>query len=226
MTASNKPTRPFDLIAFDWDGTLVDSLAHIVGALSYSINDLGLPKRTDAELRNIIGLGLEEALQALFPELPLEETLGLARRYRHHYGTTLAQKHETFPGVPAMLASLEQQGYLLAVATGKSRGGLKMSLDDTQIADRFVSTKTADETAGKPNPMMLNELLQEFAIAPERALMIGDTTYDLEMAQRAGVPAIGVTHGVHSVAELAAFEPLVLLDDVARLPEWLASYHR
>ena len=217
-------SRPFELIAFDWDGTLVDSLAHIVGALSYSIKDLGLPERSDAQLRNIIGLGLEDALQMLFPEQPLDETLNLAKRYRHHYGTTLAQTHRTFAGVSGMLADLEQQGYLLAVATGKSRGGLNISLKDTGIIQYFVTSKTADETAGKPNPLMLNEILQEFDLRPEQALMIGDTTYDLEMAQRAGVPSVGVSHGVHTVAELEPYSPLAILDDVATLPAWLSGY--
>lgn len=210
----------FDLIVFDWDGTLLDSAAAIVQAIQNAARDLALPTPSDAEARHVIGLGLGDALRHAVPSLTPERYGEMVERYRHHY---LSGDHELdlFAGVPALLADLSAAEYLLAVATGKSRLGLNRALQHSGLGPLFHATRCADECFSKPHPQMLEELLDELGVAPARALMIGDTTHDLQMAINAGVPAIGVAYGAHPVAQLDALSPLAVVHSIEELAAWL-----
>ncbi|UXH77589.1 HAD family hydrolase [Roseateles amylovorans] len=213
----------FDLIVFDWDGTLFDSTALIVNSMQAAAVDLGLEAPSRERASYVIGMGLIEALAYAMPGLPQERYPELGQRYRHHY---FASAHEVtlFEGVPAMLLSLKARHHWLAVATGKSRRGLDEALAAVDMTTLFDGTRTADETAGKPNPQMLLELMREFGAEPSRTLMIGDTTHDLQLARNAGCPAIAVTYGAHEHGPLLAFEPLLVAHDVATLQTWLLDH--
>ncbi|WP_333839311.1 HAD-IA family hydrolase [Pelomicrobium sp.] len=215
-------TRRFDLLVFDWDGTLVDSAAAIVASVQAACRDLGLPEPSEEAARYIIGLGLKEALTALVPELPASRHGELVERYRLHF---LARDHDIplFPGARETVEGLHARGYWLALATGKSRRGLARALGATGLAPYFHASRCADECFSKPHPAMLQELLEEFALAPQRALMIGDTVHDLQMARNAGVPALAVAYGAHPKQALMALEPLGCVESVAELNQWLAT---
>lgn len=212
--------RRFELLVFDWDGTLMDSAAAIVASIQASCRDLGLPVPERERAAHVIGLGLKDALTYAVPELPQADYGKLAERYRHHY---LARDPdiELFPGMREMLAELKQRGHLLAVATGKSRVGLDRVLEATQLKQYFDSTRCADETHSKPHPAMLQELMQELLVEPEATLMIGDTAHDLQMALSAGVPALAVSYGAHPRDSLAEFNPLACIDQPQDLASWL-----
>ncbi|RMG30447.1 MAG: HAD family hydrolase [Gammaproteobacteria bacterium] len=211
------------LIVFDWDGTLIDSRDLIVACMQAAIREVDLPPRTDAQVADIIGLGLREAVETLYPEVSAERRAAMIDRYRRHW---LARQHECrlFPGARETLERLHQAGFLLAVATGKSRAGLERSLQETGLARLFSSTRCADETASKPDPRMLHEILGELDVPASAAILVGDTEYDLEMARRAGVAALGVCYGVHEATRLSRHRPLAILDRITRLPDWLAEY--
>ena len=179
--------RRFDLIVFDWDGTLFDSTALIVRCIQEACRDIGAAVPTDGDAAYVIGLGLADALRHAVPDLPPERYGELGLRYRHHY---FARQHELsmFPGTLEMLRSLKARRHRLAVATGKGRRGLDEALAHTQLSGLFDGSRTADETASKPDPRMLNELMRQFAVEPGRTLMIGDTTHDLQLARNAGTP--------------------------------------
>lgn len=213
--------HPYDLLVFDWDGTLMDSEARIVESLEAAIADVGLEPRSRAALREIIGLGLAEALQQLFPMADQETVSRLIERYRHHFLIASRTPMPLFAGVSELLARLEQAGYYLAVATGKARRGLDQVLKETNLHGRFHCTRCADETRSKPHPQMLLEVIERTGVAPERTLMIGDTEFDLLMARSAGVDALGVTYGVHARERLLACEPRGLVDSVSELHGWL-----
>jgi len=212
--------KRFELLVFDWDGTLMDSAGAIVASIQASCRDLGLPVPDRERASHVIGLGLKDALSYAVPELPPSDYGKLAERYRHHY---LARDPdiELFPGMREMLAGLKQQGYLLAVATGKSRVGLDRVLEATQLKQYFDSSRCADETHSKPNPAMLQELMQELLTEPEATLMIGDTAHDLQMALNAGVPALAVSYGAHPRDNLTALNPLDCIDTPQELMQWL-----
>lgn len=212
--------KRFELLVFDWDGTLMDSAGAIVASIQASCRDLGLPVPDRERASHVIGLGLKDALSYAVPELPPSDYGKLAERYRHHY---LARDPdiELFPGMREMLAGLKQQGYLLAVATGKSRVGLDRVLEATQLKQYFDSSRCADETHSKPNPAMLQELMQELLTEPEATLMIGDTAHDLQMALNAGVPALAVSYGAHPRDNLTALNPLGCIDTPQELMQWL-----
>lgn len=212
--------KRFELLVFDWDGTLMDSAGAIVASIQASCRDLGLPVPDRERASHVIGLGLKDALSYAVPELPPSDYGKLAERYRHHY---LARDPdiELFPGMREMLAGLKQQGYLLAVATGKSRVGLDRVLEATQLKQYFDSSRCADETHSKPNPAMLEELMQELLTEPEATLMIGDTAHDLQMALNAGVPALAVSYGAHPRDNLTALNPLDCIDTPQELMQWL-----
>lgn len=212
--------KRFELLVFDWDGTLMDSAAAIVASIQASCRDLGLPVPSRDRAAHVIGLGLKDALSYAVPELPPQDYGKLAERYRHHY---LARDPdiEMFPGMRELLASLKDRGYLLAVATGKSRAGLDRVLEAQQLRPYFDSSRCADETHPKPHPAMLQELMQELATEPEETLMIGDTAHDLQMALSAGVPALAVSYGAHQKDSLAAFNPLACIDTPPELAPWL-----
>jgi len=215
--------KRFELLVFDWDGTLMDSAEAIVASIQLSCVDLGLPVPERERAAHVIGLGLKDALAYAVPELPPSDYGKLAERYRHHY---LARDPdiELFPGVREMLAALKDKGHVLAVATGKSRAGLERVLETTQLKRYFDSSRCADETHSKPHPAMLQELMQELLVAPEATLMIGDTAHDLQMALSAGVAALAVSYGAHSRDSLTLFNPLACIDTPQELAPWLTKY--
>ncbi len=216
----NRP-RSFDLIVFDWDGTLYDSTAFIARCIQASCADLALPVPSLQDASYVIGMGLSEALQHAAPGLAPNRYPELSARYKHHY---MARQNDLnlFEGTLSMLQTLRQRQHSLAIATGKTRRGLDDVLHTEQLKDLFDATRTADETRSKPHPQMLQELMAEVGIAPERTLMIGDTTHDLQMARHAGVASVGVSYGAHEPASFAAFTPLHIAHSVAELDTWLA----
>lgn len=216
------PAR-FDLIAFDWDGTLFDSTALIVKCIQAAVQDVGGQVPTDAAASYVIGMGLIQALAHAAPDVPVSQHEELGRRYRHHYF-----KHQRdltlFGGVLGMLADLKKRHHWLAVATGKSRRGLDEALHSVELHGVFDASRTADETAGKPHPLMLEELMREFGVAPERTLMIGDTTHDLQMALNAGCASVGVSYGAHEPDDFGVLAPKAVVHSVAELHSWLLEH--
>lgn len=214
--------RRYDLIVFDWDGTVMDSTAVIAGSIQAACRDLGLAVPGDEAARHVIGLGLQQALRHAVPDAPESMYEPLVERYRHHF---LAQDRAIplFEGARETLAELHEAGYRLAVATGKSRLGLDRALEATGMKRYFHATRTADTTFSKPHPAMLLELLDELAVSAERALMIGDTTHDMQMAQNAKVDAVAVGHGAHPPEQLRESDPLALVKDFAELRAWLKA---
>jgi phosphoglycolate phosphatase len=212
--------RRFDLIAFDWDGTLFDSTAIIARCIQAAVLDVGGQKPSDEAASYVIGMGLMQALAHAAPDVPKERYPLLGDRYRHHY---FAIQHEInlFEGVLPMLAELKSRGHLLVVATGKSRRGLDEALATSTLAGTFDASRTADQTAGKPDPLMLRELMAEFDVPPGRTLMIGDTTHDLQMALNAGCASVGVSYGAHEPEAFVELKPLVVAHDVVQLRDWL-----
>ena len=218
----NRP-RQFDLICFDWDGTLFDSTAIIVRSIQQAVLDVGGTKPTDEAASYVIGMALMPALAHAAPDVPKEKYPLLGERYRHHY---LATQHDIslFDGVLPMLADLKGRHHWLTVATGKSRRGLDDVLASRQLHGIFDGSRTADETAGKPDPRMLHELMREFGADPERTLMIGDTTHDLQMARNAGVASVGVSYGAHEPHDFGALGSRYIAHSVAGLNRWLAEH--
>jgi phosphoglycolate phosphatase len=215
--------RRFDLIAFDWDGTLFDSTGLIVRCIQDACRDVGTTVPTDQQAAYVIGLGLRDALMHAAPEFPVERYPELGQAYRRHY---LASQHEIvlFKGTLDMLHGLKARNHLLAVATGKSRAGLNEALSSTELHGLFHATRTADETVSKPDPTMLLELMAELGVAPDRTLMIGDTTHDLQMAVNAGVAAVGVSFGAHDHDSFSALNPLHVAHDTSDLHAWLTDH--
>lgn len=212
--------QPFELLVFDWDGTLMDSAAAIAESLQDACADLGLPVPATSEARYVIGLGLADAMKYILPDLAPAEYPRVVDRYRIHFlkrdgGTTL------FAGAREMIGELHDCGYLLAVATGKSRRGLDRALQETGLGPFFAATRCADEGFAKPHPGMLQAVMDTLATAPANTLMIGDTTHDLEMANAAGVTAAAITHGAHEREALANCKPLLMVDDLRELRNWL-----
>jgi phosphoglycolate phosphatase len=223
MTESTDRPRRFDLIAFDWDGTLFDSTALIVHSIQAACRDLGLPVPDDERASWVIGLSLHGAMAHAVPEITKEQIPQMVERYRFHY---LARQHDLtlFPGVLEMLNALKKRHHWLAVATGKSRAGLDEALHAVELKGLFDGTRTADETRSKPDPQMLNELMRQFGTTPDRTLMIGDTTHDLQLAANAGAPSVAVAYGAHQPSEFAAHSPLVVAKTVAELAAWLEQH--
>lgn len=219
------PARPrrFDLIAFDWDGTLFDSTGLIVRCIQAACRDLGTTVPGDVQAAYVIGLGLMDALRHAAPELPVQRYAELGRRYRHHY---MARQHEIvlFDGTREMLLALKARQHWLAVATGKSRPGLNEALDSARLREVFDSTRTADETASKPDPLMLLELMGELGAEPERTLMIGDTTHDLQLAANAGVACVAVSYGAHPSEDFRRHSPLFVAHSTRELHDWLYEH--
>jgi phosphoglycolate phosphatase len=213
----------FEHLSFDWDGTLFDSTACIVRSIQKAAAELGLPVPSTEQARHVIGLGLGPALQLAVPSLPKERGPELAQAYRRHYFAT-AHEVTLFDGVPELLLSLKARGHRLSVATGKSRRGLDEALEQVGLQTLFESTRTADETASKPHPQMLHELMDEMAVPARATLMVGDTTHDLQLAANAGVAAVAVGYGAHGAAELLALKPMALVHSVAELAAWLHTH--
>lgn len=221
MSSTDTQQRAFDLIAFDWDGTLIDSTALIAGSLQQAAADLGLVVPSHQDAQHVIGLSLVDAMAWLFPDLDADRYEALIERYRFHY---LKQDGDIalFAGVRELLNSLREKGYLLAVATGKARRGLDRALLLADLGKFFDATRCADETFSKPHPQMLLELMEELMVDPSRVLMVGDTTHDLQMAANAGTAAVAVTCGAHPPEQLSTEAHLAMLPDVNGLAEWLA----
>jgi len=219
---SNRPNR-FDLIAFDWDGTLFDSTALIVKCIQAAAEDVGGQRPSREAAAYVIGMGLQQALAHAAPDVPKNRWAEMAERYRHHY--FLAQ-HEValFEGVLPMLHWLKARRHWLAVATGKSKRGLDEALKVVNLKSVFDATRTAEETAGKPHPLMLEQLMCELGVSPERTLMIGDTTHDLQMAQLAGCASVGVSYGAHPPDHFQQWQPLFVARTVADLQAWLEAH--
>ena len=210
----------FELLVFDWDGTLHDSIGAIVSALQAACSDLGVPVPDDAHARHAIGLGLVDALRHSAPDLEESRYPEMAERYKYHYLSN-DQSLSLFAGVPEMIESLHAQGFILAVATGKSRRGLDRVFSNSGIGHFFLASRCADECFSKPHPQMLLELMDEFAIGSESTLMIGDTTHDVQMAMNAGVESVAVTYGAHPFAQLQTLPSLARLQSVVELSSWL-----
>lgn len=212
--------KRFELIVFDWDGTLMDSAAAIVTSIQAACGDLGIEPPTDERARHIIGLGLQDALREALPDLDPSRYREVAERYRYHY---LSRDHELtlFGGAFELIRALGKAGFLLAIATGKTRSGLDRALASSGLKPLFHASRCADECHSKPHPQMLLELMDEFAVAPDSVLMIGDTTHDLLMARNASVPAVAVAYGAHPRATLEAEGPLLCAESVAEMHAWL-----
>lgn len=210
----------FDLICFDWDGTLFDSTAIIARCIQQAVVDMGGTRPSAQDAAFVIGLSLGPAMARVAPDIPREKYAALGARYREHY---LAHQNDIslFAGVLPLIRELRQKGCRLAVATGKSRRGLDDVLTSRALTGLFDGSRTADETAGKPNPQMLLELMRQFDVAPERTVMIGDTSHDLEMARNAGCASVAVSYGAHRSEDLDALGPLFVAHSVGDLRTWL-----
>jgi phosphoglycolate phosphatase len=212
--------RRFELIVFDWDGTLLDSASAIVASIQAAAADIGLVPPSDERARHVIGLGLYDALRYALPQLEDDRHAEMAERYRHHY---LSRDEELplFAGAADLVRELDAEGYLLTVATGKSRKGLDRALTASGLGSYFRATRCADECHSKPHPQMLEELMEELGVSPPLTLMIGDTTHDLQMARNAGVAALAVAYGAHERAVLEELSPLYCASSMAELRDWL-----
>lgn len=213
--------KPFELLVFDWDGTLMDSEAHIVSCMQRAMLDVQLPEMSREKIRDIIGLGLREAILRLLPDASEEICVALVDRYRFHFFAD--DPCEPFEGAEHVLRQLSEQGYLLAVATGKGRRGLDRVLQSTGFGGYFIETRCADETCSKPDPQMLHEIMDVTGMEATQTLMIGDTEYDLEMANAARAAGLGVDYGVHSRDRLLSCGPLGCLSSISELPDWLVA---
>jgi phosphoglycolate phosphatase len=216
----------YRLLVFDWDGTLMDSGARIVGCFQAAAADVGVAVPHGDLARDVIGLGLQEAAERLFPELGDAMVGRVVERYRYHFLGDHPTPSELFPGVVETLEGLADAGYLLGIATGKSRRGLDKVLGETGLGRLFHASRCADEAFSKPHPQMLEEVMAVLGAGPRETLMIGDTEYDMQMARNAGVPGLAVSYGGHEPNRLLAEGALACLDRIDELPGWLAGLHR
>ncbi len=205
------------MVIFDWDGTLCDSVAQIVASVRSAAHELGLEMPSESAAANIIGLGLPQAIEMLFPAEPEDLRLEIARVYSGHYVSNHAATPALFPGALETLHALKSRGFGLAVATGKSRRGLDRVLGALDMASFFDASRCADETRSKPDPLMLVEIIEERGIDPAEVIMVGDTEYDLEMAANAGIASIGVSFGAHAPERLQAHKPVAIVDSLPQL---------
>lgn len=213
--------KKFRLLVFDWDGTLVDSEACIIEAMQLAIRDVNLGQCDADMIRNVIGLSLDGAIHDLFPEVDASIRKQLADKYREHYFSTSTSEVPLFNGVEETLEKLNHEDYFLAVATGKSRRGLDRSLSETGLGKYFHTTRCADETNSKPHPQMLLDIINFFGLKASQALMVGDSEYDLQMANNAGTQAVAVSYGVHDVQRLQQCAPLAVIHNITELSDYL-----
>ncbi|WP_298139121.1 HAD-IA family hydrolase [Acidiferrobacter sp.] len=214
-------SKAYGLLIFDWDGTLMDSAERIVRCFQAAARDCGWPVLTDDAIRRTIGLGVAEALARLLPGEAPARHQALASRYREHFLRLNDTPTPLFPGVAEGLSDLRARGYRIAVATGKSRVGLEAALDASGTRAVFCATRCADETRSKPDPLMLHEILAQTGVGASDALMVGDTSYDIEMATRAGMDSVGVGYGVHDLAELRLHGARLCVGNFPELCAWL-----
>ena len=214
--------KQFDLIVWDWDGTLADSTGMITNAIVSAAEQVGLPTLDPVAASNIIGLGLKESIHALFGDIPADIAQKLAQQYTANY---YAGESEIplFAAAADAIKMLHKRGFKLAVATGKGRRGLNLALEHCGLGQYFHATKTVDECFSKPHPQMLDELMDELIVRPERTIMIGDTSYDLQMASNAGVSALAVTFGAQSRDKLLGYNSIAMFDQFSELSAWLLS---
>jgi len=216
-------TKQFDLIVWDWDGTLADSTGMITDALLKAAVQVGLPALTPQAASNIIGLGLRESIQSLYGDISADQAQALATQYTTNYYASESEI-PLFVGATETIKTLNKRGFKLAVATGKGRRGLNLALEHSGLARYFHSTRTVDECFSKPHPQMLDELMEYLVVMPERTLMIGDTSYDLQMAKNAGVRSVGVTYGAQSAEQWQHLSPVQQFSDFTSLSAWLLEY--
>lgn len=218
--------RRYELLIFDWDGTLVDSIGRIVLAIRRAAEACALPPLSDTAIKGIIGLAMPEAVAALYPQLRDSARIASFQRcYAEHYLALEMQPSPFYPEVPRVLAELQEAGYRLAVATGKSRRGLDRVMSVHGWMDFFDITRCADETASKPDPLMLNEILSFCGVGAEKAVMVGDSVFDIQMAQRAGMAAVAVSYGAQAAAVLRECQPDFMIDRFEQLADWLVVGH-
>lgn len=214
--------RRLKLIIFDWDGTLSDSAGHIVSSIQSACADLAYPIPNDQSIRQIVGLELNSAFAYLFKDVNVIDNEALAARYQHYFWKN-ADRLPLFCGADNFIKTLFHKHYYCVIATGKSRSGLNQALQISNLETYFYATRCADETFNKPHPAMLLELLDICQCKASQALMIGDTTYDLETADNANIASIAVTYGAHSEQTLKAFKgikPLFFANSMAALANW------
>ena len=214
----------YSLLVFDWDGTLIDSKSQIVNCMQATILSLELEARSDKQISDIIGLGLDEAIRSLYPEVTPKLITQTAQAYREHYLTKDKTPSPLFDGATEALNSLRDSGYDLAVATGKSRRGLDKGLIDTGLEAYFPITRCADETRSQPHPQMLEEILVDCNTEPSNTLLIGDSEYDLQLANNTKVDGLAVSYGVHGLMRLLKEDPVGFIDDIKQLPQWLIDH--
>jgi phosphoglycolate phosphatase len=214
--------RRFELLVFDWDGTLMDSAAAIATSLQCACRDLDFPVPSEESARYVIGLGLDDAMAHILPEVHPKHYVRVRERYRAHFLVHDART-SLFPGAADMIGELHGAGYRLAIATGKSRRGLERALTSTGLKPYFHASRCADEALSKPHPAMLLELMDELAVPQERTLMIGDTTHDMGMAHAAGVSRLAAAYGAHAREALLPYGPLACVDDLGALRRWLMA---
>ncbi|UQB43419.1 HAD-IA family hydrolase [Thiomicrospira microaerophila] len=213
----------FKAVIFDWDGTLMNSEARIVSAIQFAAKQCGLPVLPHHQSKQIIGLSLDRAISQLYPNAELDQVAKMAQAYTQHFLYESAIEMQPYEGAEVLLDSLKQAGFMLAVATGKSRKGLDEVLDKSGFGYYFHITRTPVESASKPDPLMLKQILEYFDLKAEQALMVGDTTFDMQMAQAIGMPRVALSHGVHELERLQSFDPLVSFDHLAELQAWLLA---
>lgn len=215
--------KQFDLIVWDWDGTIADSTGMISQALIQAADEVGLPPLTEARARSIIGLGLRESIHTLFGDIPQAQAQALATHYNRLFYVNEPQI-VLFAGIQETIAALAKKGCKQAVATGKGRRGLDLALQSSGLAKYFLATKTVDECFSKPHPQMLDSLMDELVALPERTVMIGDSQYDIQMGKHAGVSTVAVAYGSQSASQLADYLPDQLFADVPSLQQWLMQH--
>lgn len=211
----------YKAIAFDWDGTLVDSVDHIVKSMKSAGDKMSLAALSDESVRNIIGLGMEEAIRTLYPAISDAEIIVFRSHYSDAFFSTEVGVTHLFPSADRLLKELSEGGFLLAVATGKSRRGLDLALNSTGLKQYFSIERCADEAKSKPHPLMLHQIMDALNVESHELLMVGDTDFDMEMAQRAGVDRIGVSFGAQPIARLEKYEPLGVIDSLNELKSYL-----
>lgn len=213
----------YKLIVFDWDGTVADSLHHIVAAMQAAFESARLPARATEKILDIIGLGMGEAVTRLYPDIDTAERTELIQYYRQHYQATATGKTVLYPEAKATLKRLADDGYLLAIATGKTRQGLERAITEANVKKYFHASRCADETFSKPHPQMLLEIMDMLNVVPEETVMVGDSEHDLRMAANAKVSSIAVSYGAQPLHHLLAFNPLTSLQCLGDLPHWLKA---
>ncbi len=214
----------YSLLVFDWDGTLLDSQAQIVNCMQSAINELDLEPRSNEQITNIIGLGLENGVAQLYPAMDMKLVIKAAQTYREHHIYKDKTPTPLFDGAKQALTTLREAGYDLAIATNKSRRGLDKGLSDTGLNDYFPITRCVDEAHPKPNPQMLEEILTDHNLQASKALMIGDSEYDLQLANNTKVDGLAVSYGVHGLMRLLKQDPVGFIDKIGQLPDWLENH--